>query len=106
MLIDQDTRVEGVFVRFFGRPTYTASGPVVLSMKLGSQIVPIFMYLRRDLKYHIECAPPLVLQKTADEKLDLVSNVQKCSNTIESMIRRFPAQWVWMHERWKTQPVS
>jgi KDO2-lipid IV(A) lauroyltransferase len=96
--------VEGVFVQFFGRPAHTATGPVILSMKLGAPIIPIFMHMRRNLKYHIECGRPLILDNTGDEQRDVVSNTQKCSDVYEHMIRRFPEQWVWMHQRWKTQP--
>lgn len=104
MLIDQDTRVPGVFVQFFGRPAHTPTGPVVLAKKLDIPIVPIFMYLKDDLSYQIECEAPITLEYTEDEARDLVANTQKCSDAYERIIRRFPEQWVWMHKRWKKQP--
>lgn len=104
MLIDQDTRVPGVFVQFFGRPTHTPTGPVVLAKKLNIPIVPIFMYLKDDLSYQIECEAPIALEYTGDEAHDLIVNTQKCSDAYERIIRRFPEQWVWMHKRWKKQP--
>ena len=105
MLIDQDTNVPGVFVQFFGRPTHTPTGPVILARKFQIPIIPIFMHLKDDLTYQIECEPPLDLKYTADEARDLVVNTQKCSDAYERIIRRFPEQWVWMHKRWKTQPA-
>jgi KDO2-lipid IV(A) lauroyltransferase len=27
-----------------------------------------------------------------------------CTAALEQAIRRNPAEWVWMHERWKTRP--
>ncbi len=104
MLIDQDTKVDGVFVNFFGRPAHTPTGPVVLARRLGLPIIPIFMYLKDDFTYQIECLPPLALVKSDDEAGDILVNTQKCSDTYETMIRRFPEQWVWMHKRWKTRP--
>jgi len=105
MLIDQDTKVPGVFVHFFGRPTHTPTGPAILARKFKIPIIPIFMHLKDDLTYQIECEPPLDLEYTADEARDLVVNTQKCSDAYERIIRRFPEQWVWMHKRWKTQPA-
>jgi len=104
MLIDQDTKVDGVFVDFFGRPAHTPTGPVVLARRLGLPIIPIFCYLKDDFTYQIECLPPLELVKSGDEAYDIRTNTQRCSAAYEAMIRRFPEQWVWMHKRWKTQP--
>jgi len=104
MLIDLDTKVEGVFVKFFNQWAHTAIGPLVLAEKYGVKIVPVFMRLKKDLTYHIEIQDPLQLQFTEDKERDLFVNTQKCSNVYEQIIRRYPEQWVWMHERWKKQP--
>lgn len=104
MLIDQDTKVQGAFVEFFGRPAHTPTGPVILARKFEVPIIPIFMHLQADITYRIECEPPLTLEYTTDEARDLVVNTQKCSDVYERIIRRFPEQWVWMHKRWKKQP--
>lgn len=105
LLIDQDTKVKGVFTNFFGRPAHTATGPIILSQKFGAPIVPIFIRLRKDLTYHVYCGEELSLENTGDEKRDLIVNTQKCSDVYEGIIRRFPDQWVWMHQRWKKQPT-
>jgi KDO2-lipid IV(A) lauroyltransferase len=106
LLIDQDTRVKGVFANFFGRPAHTATGPIILSQKFGAPIVPIFIRLREDLTYHVYCGEELSLENTGDEERDLIVNTQKCSDVYERIIRRFPDQWVWMHQRWKKQPTA
>ncbi|HID28859.1 MAG TPA: hypothetical protein EYP19_02510 [Desulfobacterales bacterium] len=106
LLIDQDTRVKGVFADFFGRPAHTATGPIILSQKFGAPIVPIFIRLREDLTYHVYCGEELSLENTGDEERDLIVNTQKCSDVYERIIRRFPDQWVWMHRRWKKQPTA
>lgn len=102
MLIDQDTRVQGCFVQFFGHAAHTPTGPVLLAKKFGIPIIPIFMHLQADLSYHIECEPPLDLVESGDDERDTRVNTQKCSDAYERVIRRFPEQWVWMHQRWKT----
>lgn len=106
LLIDQDTKVKGVFTNFFGRPAHTATGPVILSQKFGAPIVPIFIRLREDWTYHVYCGEELSLENTGDEERDLIVNTQKCSDVYERIIRRFPDQWVWMHQRWKKQPTA
>lgn len=104
MLIDQDTRVEGVFVKFFDLWAHTAVGPVVLARKYGLKIVPVFIRMNKDLTYHIEVEEPLQLEFTENRERDLIVNTQKCSDVYERVIRQYPEQWVWMHSRWKKQP--
>jgi Kdo2-lipid IVA lauroyltransferase/acyltransferase len=106
ILIDQDTKVEGVFVDFFGKKAHTAVGPVVLAQKFKLPIIPHFLHLKDDYTYHFECLDEIELVDTGDPEKDLLTNVQKCSNAYEEIIRRHPEQWVWMHERWKKQPEA
>lgn len=103
MLIDQDTQVHGVFVPFFGRLAHTPTGAAALARKFKIPIIPIFMYLKDDLTYQVECQAALDLEYSADATSDLIVNTEKCSVVYERIIRRFPEQWVWMHKRWKTQ---
>ena len=104
MLVDQDTRVEGLFVNFFGRPAHTATGPVTLAYKLGCALLPAFIHQQPDSSYLIEFDEEIFLERTGDEENDLLETTQRISNAYERAIRRHPEQWVWMHERWKKQP--
>lgn len=104
MLFDLDTKVKGVFVDFFGRPAHTAVIPAMLAVQHDIPIVPVFIRLNDDYTYTIECQAPLSLQRTDDPQADALVNTQRCSDVYESMIRRYPRQWIWMHSRWKKQP--
>lgn len=104
MLIDQDTKAEGEFATFFGRPAHTPMGPVVLAGKMGLPLIPIFMHMREDFTYHVKCEPPIDMTRTDDEENDIKFNLQRCSDVYEKVIREHPEQWVWMHKRWKTRP--
>ncbi len=104
MLIDQDTKVEGVFVKFFNQWAHTAIGPVLLAQKYDLKIIPVFMRLNSDFTYHIEVQEPLNLESSGRKEHDLVINTQKCSDAYEKIIRQYPEQWVWFHRRWKKQP--
>ena len=104
MLIDQDTRVKGVFVDFFGKKANTPSGPVILARRFNIPIICGFMHLEKDMTYHIEFFPPINVSDSGDPEADLIEDVQKCSDMVEQMVRRYPEQWVWIHRRWKRQP--
>lgn len=107
MLPDQDIdSLEGVFVDFFGRPAYTPVGPAALSVMTGAPIVPVFI-VREGATFRLVIEPPIepAQAQGADRAQLLTTLTQAWSRVVESYIRRFPDQWVWMHRRWKTQPT-
>lgn len=104
LLIDQDTKVKSRFVNFFGKPAATPVGATVLAMKTGAAIVPTYVHLGKDWKQHMHILPEIPMTLTGDDEADMISNTQRLTNFIEDVIRKYPEQWVWMHERWKTKP--
>ncbi len=104
ILIDQDTRVKSVFVNFFGIPCATPVGAAVLALKTGAAVVPIFSHLNKAGRQEINFYPEVELIRTGDEELDVLENTQRLSDVIEGEIRKYPEQWLWFHERWKTKP--
>jgi KDO2-lipid IV(A) lauroyltransferase len=104
IVADVDTRTDGVFVDFLGRPAYTPYSPVAIALKTGAAILPTFIVRQPDDSHRTIVEPPLVLQRIGDRERDYVFNTQKFTNVIESYVRRYPEQWIWMHERWRTQP--
>jgi Kdo2-lipid IVA lauroyltransferase/acyltransferase len=104
ILIDQDTNVKSCFVDFFGMKTSTPVGAAVLALKTGAAVVPTYIYLADDGLQHMHILPEIPLIKTDDEEKDIVTNTQNYTRFIEEQIRKYPTQWVWMHERWKTRP--
>jgi KDO2-lipid IV(A) lauroyltransferase len=105
ILIDQDTKVKSRFVKFFGMQAATPVGAAILALKTGAAVIPTYIYLSEDdYKQHMYVLPEIPLVNTGDEEADLVTNTQNYTTFIEETIRKFPSQWVWMHERWKTRP--
>ena len=104
MLIDQDTRVKSRFVNFFGMQASTPVGAAMMAMKTGAAVIPATIHLGKDYKQHMVLLPELELINTGDEEKDMIANTQVFTTILEQAIRRHPAQWVWMHERWKTRP--
>jgi len=104
ILIDQDTKVKSRFINFFGIPCATPIGASIIAMKTGAAVVPVMIHLRDDLMQEWNYYPEVPLVNTGDEESDLVTNTQRMSDACEMEIRKYPTQWLWMHERWKTKP--
>jgi Kdo2-lipid IVA lauroyltransferase/acyltransferase len=103
LLIDQDTRrVQGTFVEFFGRPAWTATGPAVLARETGAILLPAALVHRPDHTYRLLVEPPLRTVATGDCEWDDWENTRRATLALESLIERFPDQWVWFHRRWGT----
>ena len=103
IVADQDVdSVEGVFVNFFGIPAYTPIGPVALAKVTGASIIPVFV-AREGSQHRFIIEKPVELVDTGNKDADMITNTQRWSDVVESYIRRYPEQWVWMHRRWKTQ---
>ena len=99
MLIDQDTRVEGVWVDFFGRPAHTPVGAAKIALKVGAAVIPSFIERRPDGRHLARFLPPL------DLPADPTEATARMTAAIEAQVRRVPEQWVWMHRRWRRRPA-
>lgn len=110
LLIDQDTDVDGCFVDFFGRPAFTTRSPGVLHLATGALTFTFFCVRAPDGTYDLTVEPPLPAAprglRGAAREAAIERIVGEASRRIEAAIRRHPAQWVWWHRRWKTQPPA
>lgn len=105
MLIDQDTRVQGVFVDFFGRKAHTPRAAADLALRTGAALVCGFIARQPDGRHRLALERIAALP-TGDREADVVRVTQALTDAIEAAIRRQPHAWVWMHPRWKTRPPS
>lgn len=104
MLIDQDTKVPGVFVDFFGRKAYTPSGAASIAMRTGAPVLMGFIKRLPDNTHKIQIKEPLKLINSGNKDADIEANTALFTKMIESEIKKDPDQWVWMHNRWKKSP--
>jgi Kdo2-lipid IVA lauroyltransferase/acyltransferase len=99
------TPPQGLFVDFFGVPACTASGLARVAMRTEAATLPGFLTWREEeKKYVLEFGEPLELVRTGNDEQDIITNTQICTTAIETWVRRFPEQWLWVHRRWKTRP--
>lgn len=104
ILIDQDTDVDGAFVNFMGRPSWTPTGAASMAIKFGAPVV--FGYIRRneDNRHTVIIEGPLEIIRSGDNEKDVLANTAMFTRKIEDSIMSKPEQWVWMHRRWRRQP--
>jgi len=104
-LVDQDTGNDGVFVPFFGKPAWTQSGVARIAYKTGAALVPAFVVRGADGRFEMHVEREIEVPRTGDAEKDVLETVRRYTEVIESYVKAYPDQWVWMHERWKTRQL-
>ncbi len=102
ILIDQDTKVQSLFVPFFGQLAATPRAAADLALRTGASVVTGFCH--RDGEGYRLTMEEVPVPRDADREAAALALTAALSTRIEDAIRRAPEQWVWMHQRWKTRP--
>ncbi len=98
---DQDMRSkDSVFVPFFGQPAATITATHHLARLGRAVVVPFFHHRREDDSYVLRLAAPLDPFPTEDT----VADTARINRAIEAMVREAPAQYLWVHKRFKSRP--
>lgn len=104
ILLDQDSGLTaGIFADFFGRPACTNKGMALLALKTEAPVISAFL-VRRGSEFDIHIGPEIPLIRTDDKDADIKANTLRYNQVLESIIRRYPEQWLWVHRRWKNRP--
>lgn len=102
LLIDQDTRVQSVWVPFFGHLAKTPRAAADLALRTGAAVMTGFCHRVGKHRYRIVMREVQVPEGDGDALVTALT--AKLTRGIEDAIREHPEQWVWMHERWKSPP--
>jgi KDO2-lipid IV(A) lauroyltransferase len=105
--LDQNVRKRkrGVFINFFDRKACTTKGLARLALSTKAPVIPIFTFKDKG-KTHITILPKIPLIKTQDMEKDILDNTQTYHSVIEEYVRKYPEQYFWQHNRWKTRPLE
>ncbi|MBI5102587.1 MAG: lysophospholipid acyltransferase family protein [Nitrospirae bacterium] len=103
MLTDQST-ARGLPVDFFGRKALTTPVPAVLAITKNRPIVVVACCRTADFKFEGFVSDPIRPREHDNEKEELLRLTRAMNLEMEKIIRKYPEQYLWMHNRWKTYP--
>ena len=86
---------------FFGRPAKTNTSFAAIHRSFPAPIIPIFIKRTSVHQHEIYVKKPLQLIRSEDSAKDILQHSCQFNLVIESMIRKCPEQYFWMHNRWK-----
>jgi KDO2-lipid IV(A) lauroyltransferase len=106
ILADLNTsREEGVFCDFFGVKACATAGVATLALRTGAVVLPGYLIWDEKARIHrLHFEPPIETINTGNQKEDVIANTARYAKVLESIIRRHPDQWLWIHRRWRTRP--
>ena len=107
-LIDQRLNLqEGIPVEFFGKEAGTSGMPALLQIRFGITALPIFMVKTGHRKYRFIIGNPVPWTDNGKPMEEQVLELTRIHQKIlEDIIKEYPDQWFWMHNRWGLPKVE
>ncbi len=100
ILVDQNSAGDNAaFVPFFGKQACTNLTFAKLAARSGAAVIPGFaLWNEQEHRYVLRFYPEVEITG------DAVEDTARIQLSVESAIREYPDQWLWIHRRWKTRP--
>ncbi len=104
-VVDQNQRLRGVFAPFFGKIASCERAAVSLALRHDYPVV-VGSVLRvgNGFRFRLVSGAPFHLPKTGDKERDIHGAVCEVNRRLEELIRMAPEQYIWIHDRYRTQP--
>lgn len=100
LLADQHAGRSGVRVPFFGRDCATTTAPAVLALRYNQPLYVAICFRVAPGRWRIEVSGK-VPTRDADGPRSVEAITTDLNRLLEAAVRRDPANWFWVHNRWK-----
>jgi ADP-heptose:LPS heptosyltransferase/lauroyl/myristoyl acyltransferase len=96
MLTDQHAGDSGVWMPFFNRLASTSPLAASLATRTGAAVIPVAIYTSGFARWRLVAGPEIPYDPEKPDQLTYDIN-----RALEAEIRASPADWFWVHNRWK-----
>ncbi len=101
ILADQKVS-EGEPVLFFHDKAVTTTSLARIALKYNASLIPArCIRIGNRMKFEVKVAKPLNFQPSSDLNKDVMALTRMINIKLEDWIKEYPAQWFWVHNRWK-----
>ena len=101
LLADQHGGIKGLWIPFFGRPCSTSSSIALLAIRYGAPIQMLLCFRVDVAKWRVEFGETIPTHGPDGTPRDLAAIMTEVNRSYEAAARRDPANWFWVHRRWK-----
>ncbi len=103
VLVDQHAGDGGIWTPFFGRLASTTNLAALLALRTGAALVPLAVYTAGPARWRVVISPPVETRDPENgEELNVGVLTARLNAAVEQQVRVAPADWFWVHNRWKT----
>jgi KDO2-lipid IV(A) lauroyltransferase len=104
VLMDQNTRpgAGGVFADFFGLPATVTRAPAALARRFDAHVL-VVACVRRGARFEVLVED---LGEAARDDFSEAELTRRMLAANESLIRRYPSQYIWLYKRWRYIPEA
>lgn len=110
ILPDQHAGDDGALLPMFGHPTRIVTSLARIALLSGAPVMPIFGVRRTpwlaDGRIISRVAPSFHIEKSGDREIDVLNGTRRVVHEIETIIRQYPEQWLWVHNRWRPRDAK
>jgi KDO2-lipid IV(A) lauroyltransferase len=101
LIADQSDRANGIELPFLGRPAFTNRAPAVMALRYDCALFVPICYRIGLAKYRIEIGEPIPTHESGGARRTCEAITRDINAAHEASILRDPANWFWVHNRWK-----
>lgn len=102
VLVDQHAGDGGVWSPFFGRLASTSNLAALLALRTGAELVPIAVRTAGVARWRVIISDPISTADASGKTLEVSSLTAEINQVLERQVAARPADWFWVHNRWKT----
>ena len=104
-VIDQNQRLRGIFAPFFGKIASCERAAITLALRKQYPVMVAAVLRRgRGFQFELVVADTFTPKSTGNKQADLLAAVTRANQGLEALIRKAPEQYLWIHDRYRTQP--
>ena len=100
LLADQHAGAKGVWLPFLGRDCACSASPAVMALRYQRPLLTAICYWLGPTRWRIEIGEEIPT-RAAGRRRSVEAITRELNAVYETAIRRAPANWFWVHRRWK-----
>src|SRR5664279_3514835 len=102
ILNDQHARPpDAVTAPFFGQPAATSSALAKLADRTEALVIPAAAIRIAPARWRLTFEPAVDVRELSEAERGFEKLTARLNGILETMIRRHPEQWLWLHNRWR-----
>lgn len=98
---DQHGGGKGLWLPFLGRPCSCSTAPAVIALRYKAPLAMAICYRTELARWRIEVGPMIPTHDDRGLERSVEAITRDLQHQYENAVRRDPANWFWVHRRWK-----